>query len=319
MLVRVFVFSVFINYLSAQQTDPACEELRRTVLVQASSGRSNEAEALLSAASVHGKRACAGFALTSLAAAASATGRITEAEAYAERSLKILEMDYGPNDPILLLPLQILMAMSFEQQELAKSRRIFQRMLQIPAGGPYESSLLHATAATLLQYEGKLEDAENELIAAIRAWEETGHVGSADYGSLFYRLATLYIEQGRYAEARTALESASVITEAAKDATPMDRFKLLEMEGVLHARNHEWLEAGQKLHQALAMAERETHADPMLLRSILANYAAVLRKMHRRREARSLEDRAAALPRDPTATGLVDVAELLRESNPTLH
>jgi hypothetical protein len=95
----------------------------------------------------------------------------------------------------------------------------------------------------------------------------------------------------------------------------MDRIKLLEMQGVLHARNHEWREAEEKLRQALAMAERETRADPMVLRSVLTKYAAVLHNMHRR-EARSLEQRAASLPGYPTAKALVDVTELLRKSSP---
>jgi tetratricopeptide (TPR) repeat protein len=202
MQVRVFAVLAFVNYLAAQQTgDFSCEELKRSVVIKALSGPSNEAEALLSAALANGKRACAGLALTSLAAAASVNGRITEAQSYAERSLKILEMDYGANDPILLQPLQILMAMSFEQRNLAKSRRIFQRMLRIPVERPEDRAMVHTTAATLLQYEGKLKKAENELLAAIRAWEETGRAGSADHGSLFHRLAALYIEERRYTEA----------------------------------------------------------------------------------------------------------------------
>ena len=65
----------------------------------------------------------------------------------------------------------------------------------------------------------------------------------------------------KYTEARPALERAWAITEAAGDAARMDR-------------TYCW-------------------NDPIVLRSILNNYAVVLRATHRRREARSIEQQAA--------------------------
>ena len=51
--------------------------------------------------------------------------------------------------------------------------------------------------------------------------------------------------------------------------------------------------------------------DPALLKSLLASYAYVLRKNHRRREARSIEARAAALQTRELTNGVVDISELL--------
>jgi hypothetical protein len=97
----------------------------------------------------------------------------------------------------------------------------------------------------------------------------------------------------------------------------MDRIRLLHIRAALHARDGEWRESEQKYAQALAMAEQESRADPALLRSLLTNYAIVLRKTHRGREARSFEKRAAALRGYPATNALVDVTELLREARPT--
>ena len=290
-----------------------CENLERSVTLQSAGEHSNAVEALLSAALMHGKRTCAGLVLTSLAAAASIKERMTEAEAYAERSIKILELDHATSDPILLRPLQILWAVSLEQRKLAKARRVYQKMLQIRAERPEDRAYIHLTAALLFQDEGKLKEAESELLAAIRAWEETGRTISADYASLLHDLGALYIEQQRYAEARSPLERAWEIDQKAKDAATMDRIKLLETRAILDARNHEWREAAEKLRQALTMISRETRADPITLRSILISYAIVLRKGHRRHEARSVEQQVAALRDYPAANALVDATELLRK------
>jgi hypothetical protein len=48
----------------------------------------------------------------------------------------------------------------------------------------------------------------------------------------------------------------------------------------------------------------------------LSTYAHVLRKGHHPREARSIEARAAALPRDRTTEFVVDVTELLPKATP---
>jgi tetratricopeptide (TPR) repeat protein len=296
--------------------DSACEEVKRTVVVQTGSGRSKEAEALLSAALADGKRKCVGLVLTDLASIAFVSGQIAQAQQFAERSIKVLQMDHASNDPILLRPLHTVSAASFEQGKLAKSRRTLHQMLQIRAERPDDRTLVHSTAAMLLRYEGKLREAETEVLMAIRAWEETGLTNGADYAALVGGLGGLYIEQRRHADARPVLDRALAIAELAADATPMDRIQLLHIRAALHARDGEWRESEEKFVKALAMAEQESRADPIQLRALLTNYASLLRKTHRGREARSFEKRAAALRGYPATNALVDVTELLREARP---
>ncbi len=96
----------------------------------------------------------------------------------------------------------------------------------------------------------------------------------------------------------------------------MDRIKLLNVRGVLHARQGDWREAEQDLHDALSMSDREPWIDQVALRSLLTNYALVLRKNHHRREARSIEARATAIQTDRTTAAIVDLTDLLPKAKP---
>ena len=93
----------------------------------------------------------------------------------------------------------------------------------------------------------------------------------------------------------------------------MDRIKLLNVRSVLHARQGEWRDAEEDLRVATTMADRETGADPVFFGSLWANYAYVLHKNHKGREARSIEARAAALHAHGVPDSVVDVTELLRK------
>jgi hypothetical protein len=101
---------------------PACIELNETVLAQASSGKFGAAETMLSVALASvGNRSeylCAGLVFHKMSALMAGSGRIAEAERFAERSVKILAEHFPTDDPILLRPLQMLAATRFEQGEM---------------------------------------------------------------------------------------------------------------------------------------------------------------------------------------------------------
>jgi hypothetical protein len=85
----------------------------------------------------------------------------------------------------------------------------------------------------------------------------------------------------------------------------------LLLRGVLCTKQGEWLEAEHDLRDALSMADREAALDSFAIRPLLSSYAAVLRKNHRAKEARSIEARVAALGRDQNVKDIVDVTDLL--------
>jgi tetratricopeptide (TPR) repeat protein len=299
---------------------PACFELYQKVITHATNGRIDQAEIALSSSLAIGpgqpEHSCAGLVLTNVAVLMAVWGRLGEAEKFAERSFDILQKIYPPNDAVLLRPLQILAAARFEQGKTARAREAFKRMQAIRIQRPEDDALVHGTAGALLSAEGRRPEAEGEYLAAIRAWQEAGRGETADVSAILNEHGSLYIHQQRLAEARQALDRAFAILTLAQDAAPLDRIKLLNLRGVLHARQGDWRQAEQDLHDALSMSDREPWVDPVAHRSLLTNYALVLRKNHHRREARSIEARAAATQTDRTTAAIVDFTDLLPKDKP---
>jgi tetratricopeptide (TPR) repeat protein len=296
----------------------ACIEFNQTAMNHVAVGRLKDAESTLSAAladRVSGsEQSCAWLTLHNLALVMALSGRLAEAEVLEKRSLKILEKGYPTDDPVLLRPLQSLSQIQFEQRKIAKARETFQRLQSIPTERPADRAIVHGLAAALLYAEGRYNEAEAEYLKALGAWEESGRGETTDVAAVLDGLATLYISNGRYREAGRALDRALSIVTSAKDAVPMDRIKLLTSRAELHVRQAEWRQAEADLGSAISTADRDTRMDPTLLKSLLANYAHVLRKNHRGREARTIEARAAALKTHELTNGVVDLSELVAKS-----
>jgi tetratricopeptide (TPR) repeat protein len=165
-------------------------------------------------------------------------------------------------------------------------------------------------AAALLHVEGRYNESEAEYLKALGAWEEAGRGETTDVAAVLDGLALLYTAHGRYREAGRTLDRALAIVTSAKDALPTDRIRLFTSRAGLHVRQGEWREAEADLGSAISTADRDTRLDPALLKALLANYAHVLRKNHRGREARTIEARAAALQTHGLTDGVVDASEL---------
>jgi tetratricopeptide (TPR) repeat protein len=291
----------------------ACVELEQAVRTQIAKGRLSEAELAVSTALAAGGdqalNSCAGLVLNNAAVFMSVSGRYADAERLAERAVLVLEKTYSQNDLALLRPLQTLAASRFEQGKTAKARDAFKRIQAIRVQRPEDAALFHGIAASLLHAAGNLAKAETEYLASLRAWEDAGRGEMADAGAILNGLGVVYIHEQRLTEAREALDRALAIFSRANDAAPFDRIKVLHCRGALYARQSGWREAVQDFHDALAIADQEPWIDPVVLRSLLKDYAYVLRRNHHAREARSMEARAAGIHLDPSTT--IDVTDLL--------
>jgi len=250
--------------------------------------------------------------MNNLAAVLQVSGRLAEAEVMAERSVRTFDLSLPPDDPALLRPLHTLAAARFEQGKIARARETFKRMESIRTTRPDDRALVNAMAAALLEAQGKWPEAESHYSAAIQALKEAGRGDTADAGALLNGLGDVFIRERRMDAARQALNEALAIFEHAPDADPWDRIKVLYARGALCARQREWREAERDLANALSIADRESRADPMLLRSLLIDYATVLRKNHRPQDARLVERRISALGEAIEDRDVVDVSSLLR-------
>jgi tetratricopeptide (TPR) repeat protein len=273
-----------------------------------------EAEAELYAALAGGAKdlepTCASRVLSNLAAAMCASGRFVEGERLAERSVKTLDKVLSPDASELLRPLQILSAARLEQGKLRTARAAFQRMQSIRTERAEYPALVHTMAAALLRAEGRLAEAEAGYREALAEWENAGRGKRADAAAVLTSLGIVNVLQGRLDDAERALDRAMSIITTATDTVPADRIKLLNIRAALHARRGEWKKAREDLQDAVLIADREMQLDPAYLGLLLGHYAQVLRKNHQRKEARSIEARAAAFRGDRVTDGLVDVIEL---------
>jgi tetratricopeptide (TPR) repeat protein len=307
--------------LTGHAMPAACIDLNQVAMDYIAAGRLKEAESTLSAAlaglATGSEQACAWLILHNLATVMGLSGQLEEAEALEKRSLRILEKGYPPDDPVLLRPLQSLVQIQFQQRKIAKVRETFQRLRAIRTERPADRAMVHSLAAALLYTEGQYHEGEAEYLKALGAWEESGRGETTDVAAVLGGLAALYIAEGRYREAGRTLDHAIAIVTSAKDAVATDRIKLLSIRAELHVRQGEWREAEADFGAAISAAERDTRLDPALLKPLLANYAYVLRKDHRGKEARSIEARAAALQIRALTNGVVDISELL--AKPRTH
>jgi len=292
-----------------------CIELNQIAMTQIASGKLKEAELALTAFLTSGadqaQGACAGIVLNNMAAFLSVSGRSEDGARLAAQSVQTLEKVYSPNDPALLRPLQVLAASSFELGMMGKAREAFKRMQSIRLQRPEDRALLYGMGAVLSEVEGRLPAAEADYLAALQAWQEAGRGETAEAAAILSGLGSLYIKEQRLSDARQALDRALAILSSAKDAVSMDRMKLLHVRGVLQARQDDWQGAEQYLHDALTMADRELSVNPFALRALLNNYATVLRRNNHKREARSIEARAAKIQIDYKTASIVDITDLL--------
>jgi tetratricopeptide (TPR) repeat protein len=194
-------------------------------VTEAANGHTGVAESLLSrwtASAGHEESSCVGYVLNNTAALMNISGRIAEA---AERSLKALEKFYSSNDPVWLTPLQILASTALEQGKIGIAREALKRMRAIRADRPKDSALIHGIAATLLQSEKRLPEAEVEALAALRAWEHAGRGETADAASVLTSLGSIYIEEQRLDEAPRTLDRARDTFNRAEGTCPAGPFQ----------------------------------------------------------------------------------------------
>jgi tetratricopeptide (TPR) repeat protein len=188
------------------------------------------------------------------------------------------------------------------------------KMQRIRVTNPQEQALLHGAEAALLRAEGRFGESELAFRLALRDWQEAGQSDGGEVGSVLSGLTSLYLTQERLKEAADVLDQAFAAVNDAPDAAPADHLKLLRLRAALERRQGEWPKAAEDLRQALNLVQREP--DSGLLAALMTEYAEALRRQHRRREARAVEKRVAALRVASKGNEVVDATQLLPTGAP---
>jgi tetratricopeptide (TPR) repeat protein len=321
-LAAAAVLTVFGCGAAASQTSdrpltlsPECADRNRKAMRYVALEQLAEAGAELSAALSRvdngADGACAGLILHNLATIASLSGRFADAERLAVRSIAELEKVYPSDDRALLRPLMVLAGARLEQGNKSRARADLRRLTEIRPEQLQDRALLHGATGSLFQSVGRRRDAEGEYIAAMRAWEASGHGESADAAAVLTSLATLLIEERRFDEAQRSVDRVAAILSQTKDAAPMDHSKLLMVCGTLHARRHEWPSAEKDFRESLAIAESQPAVNTGYILKVLTSFTQALSKNHHRQEGRRMEARAAGLrPASPSSQMVVDVSDI---------
>ena len=320
-LFTIYAAALAIWHASAQDSDPratlspACLEFNQRIVDKLENGQLADAEAAFSTTTIDKEigsgQSCAWLTLSNRAHVIYLSGRFIEAELLAEQSLRIQDKLYPPNDPIRFRTLQLLWSVQYQQGKFGNARQTFQSMRKLTLNKPSDGAMFHGAAATQLQAEGQYKEAEPEYFKALTATDQAGRGETTEAAILLIGLATVQLIQGRYVDAGRTLDRALAIVHSAKDAIPMDRVSILGIRADLHSRQGKWQEAEEDMRLAISIVDRETRLDPVTLKRLLVNYGYVLRKANRRKEARSIEARAAAIHAPTLTNAVVDVTELV--------
>jgi tetratricopeptide (TPR) repeat protein len=297
-----------------------CAAWIREAMADVEAGRLAEADAKLVTAltRVDGSAgtSCPGLILHNQATIASISGRFVEGERLALRAIAALETVYSPDDKALLRPLLVLASTRLEQGNKSGARIAFRKIKGIRAEQPHERAMIHAMSGSLLQSIGERRQAEVEYLAALECWTGIGRGETADAGAVLTSLAKLYLQERRFEEAGRSVDRASAILAQTRDAAPMDRSKLFAVRGMLHASLGEWRSAEKDFREGLYLADGQPDVGAAYVLNLLNRLAETLRKNHHAREAREVEDRAAALLRANPPNTAIDVSDLVAPPKP---
>lgn len=251
-------------------------------------------------------------------------GHLDEARRLLERSLAIVEIAYGPDDPEAAIHLGNLALVLHDQGDLDGARVCLGRAIDIAvaAHGPD-----HPAVATLA---GNLGSVLGDLgdLAAARSWFERAlAIDEPTYGpdhpavaGDLTNLALVLWRQGEAADAYRCFDHARAIDEAAYGPDDPSVARDLANLALVRADAGELAEARVDLERALAIVESAFGPHHVEVRAHLTNLATVLHDGGDREGARACLERALAIaehvdgPAHPTvADVLTDLGSVLSD------
>jgi len=288
---------------------PECTQVNTSVRHKIEVGQLSAAQADLQTALRGGAdERCQAIVNSNLAAIASLSGQRGEAEQYALRSLAILRRFWPPADTVHLRPLQILAGIWLDDGLIGKARGAWEKMKLVNIQSPAEAALVHGIGATILQAEGRFREAELEYNSAIHTQSGAG----AERAAMRLALAQLYLSMNRTADAGNELNQADTILSQAKDAVPLDWIKLRHVRALYSFRAGNPEAAETDLREALASARNQPLLSPLVIAGLLTDYAKILRKTHKSKQASAAEKQAFALKQGSRSDWVVDMGEWKR-------
>ncbi len=234
-------------------------------------------------------------------------GRLEEAEQQYRRSMRMIESQFGPDDPDLVFALNNLGGLMMVRGRLGEAARLRERSLEMrerryPATDPVVLRAVENLAAVRLAQK-QYTEAQRLFERARKAWEEL-RPGAAEAAIALNGLGAVALHNKQKGQAAMFFREA--IHRWQPDTEPL---LLAQVLGNLAAV----VDSGEALaHYTRAVALVEQHGGPAhpLLAALYDAEAACLRRLHRNRESRELAARASGVRQANPAGLSVDVSSL---------
>jgi len=244
-------------------------------------------------------------------------GRCGEASDLFLRAIRILEAAPQP-DPFQRSDAWGALAKAYNcQHQYSKAELALRRALEIEQSAPAPRSdqlvELLAGQGGVYEAEGKFAEAEAAFLRAQSLLNQDPRVDSNRAALLLNNLGALRRLMGRYVESEAAFLQGLSLAEAAATWDLGLEVGLLYNLAALDVERKQFREAANHFAKAVRLLDNTTSLPPRTIGDLLRNYAACLRKVGDRRQATTLDTRAAALLNSqPDGNGrlIVDVTEL---------
>ncbi|MGD0363720.1 MAG: tetratricopeptide repeat protein [Bryobacteraceae bacterium] len=276
------------------------EQLRHTgaleaayrVLYTARDGRSGRTEAAL---------------MNSLGSVLQDLGRLDEAEQHYRQALRMLENQFGPDDPDLVFALNNLGSLMMARGRLTEAARLRERSLELRARTypPADPAVLRAVEnlAAVRLAQKQYAEAERLFEQSRKAWEDR-QPNSPEAAIALNGLGAVALRTKRK-------EQAAALFREAIDRWPPDTEPLLLAQVLANMARVVAPGEGLPLYtRAVALVEKHGGPEHPLLAALYDRQAACLRRLHRTRESHEWAARARQI-RQANPTGLaVDASAL---------
>ncbi len=226
-------------------------------------------------------------------------GQFTQAERYCRKALLILEKSLGAEHPSVAAVLAHLGGIYIQMGQGSKAEPLLRRALEIRwqhgHASPLEQAEILNEGAILDVVQGNKLGAEALLHRALALFEQELGPEHERVASALSSLACLALDSARDREAAAYAERAWKILGKIPQAPAPPMVKSLTVLGLVYARTERVLEAEWHIKRALQIAETSLGPESLITAGVLGDYATVLRKLKRKREAETLEKRAAEI------------------------
>jgi len=261
--------------------------------------------------------------LIGLGSVCATLARFREAEGLYQRAILIRERALGNQHPDTTRALNQLARLYFLERQYGKAEQLWTRVIHAleAALGPEHPEIGAASNNLAAAYvnESRFSEAETQVSRALSICEKSFGPEHPCVAASLTHLAAIRRKEHQYGEAESLFQRALIIEEKALGPEHSEVFKTLSNLGTAYYIDGRYKDAEPILLRALKVGEQSLGAAHPEVIITLADYAALLRKLNRKGEARKLEARVrdlrATSARDNPASSEVDWRDLRRPAN----